>query len=69
MSDELTTPVVLLGVVLAALAVVVLVVGLLVLRRQHRTAAALARAEADAADLRAEVETVRREAAEREARV
>lgn len=60
MSDELTTPVVLLGVALAALVAVALVVGLLALRRQRRTAAALERAHAEAAALRSEVDAVRR---------
>jgi hypothetical protein len=60
MTDELTTPVVLLGVVLAALVAVALVVGLLALRRQRRTAAALDRAHAEAAALRTEIEAVRR---------
>lgn len=63
MSDELTTPVVLVGVVLAALVAVALVVGLLALRRQRRTAAALDRARTEAAALRSEIDAVRRSVA------
>ncbi|GAB3079752.1 hypothetical protein [Nocardioides zeae] len=60
MSDELTTPVVQLGVALAALVGVALVLGLLALRRQRQTAAALAEAHAEAAELRSEIDAVRR---------
>ncbi|MFW6774740.1 hypothetical protein ACOACO_10680 [Nocardioides sp. CPCC 205120] len=65
MSDVLTTPWVLPCLVLAALAVVV-VLTVVVLRRQARTRAELAAARADAAELRAQVAAVERRAAERD---
>ncbi|MDF9717681.1 hypothetical protein INN71_07450 [Nocardioides sp. ChNu-153] len=65
MSDVLTTPWVLPCLVLAALAVV-LVLTVVVLRRQARTRAELAAARADAAELRAQVAAVERREAERD---